>query len=453
METPTIIPHETKLLYFFSFLLGLTLAGSISVAYISWACIFLIYFVSCWRDKEWPKVFELPFFWIFLLYAGWGLAVSLLGFSVKRSLDYWRADLLCVLFWNLYLVFKKWPDTQRWAIRGFLSGFIFLAVVGLAQFALVTWFPGANDWLLTQAPKLIAKFALRQEDGLRVHAHIHTLSYAEVLTMAAIFVLGFHPTTPRSHNQQGVAGSAFVRWWGHGRLFLVVKALFLGAVFASASRGPFVAYLAGVAAYILGGWKLQRQSSASQSIGRRGGFRLAASLALALSVLALSPMVRERFLHGLSLSKNQDRLTMWKVSLIIIKKNPVFGVGIAHVRSLWKDYFPKEWVVFMSNQQEVWSDVHNLYLQQACERGIPGLGILLILLVGFPVMFWRLLKNTQTRDFTFDLTLSAWAVCVAFLVMNVTESAFQDSEVVFTLFFILALVLARPKSISHDPTG
>ncbi len=388
------------------------MVSAISVAYCSWIPMLALYIAHCARRKEFPKITALPFFRQLTAYAGWGLVVSFLGFGIARSLNYWRADLLCVLFWLLYLLFINWPKTQQWMTRGFLIGFLFLVIIGIAQFFVMHWAPHCNEWLATGAPHWLHRFAVKPEHMNRIHGPVHTLTYAETLAIAAIFVLSM----------------------GWNWRYMVLKGLFLVMVLASQSRGPFLAYCGGLAAYFLAMLVFQKQ---------RRSYRIIVPIVLAGFFLIFSPAVRIRMGDGLGFAHNRDRFTMWKVGGLIIHDHPVFGVGIGHVRSVWTHYIPQDWKKYLNGANEVWSDVHSLYLQQTAERGIPGLGILLVLLCGFPVYLWKIMGVLRDKGLFVPSVLSAWAVSVAFLIMNLTESAFQDTEVVFCLYFVLALALAQ----------
>src|SRR3989338_6798654 len=105
MEKKTLLLNKT--LRVLALFVGLTLVVSISMAYIFWALLLGVLLLEMALTKSWPRWRELPLLAVFASYVLWGLCVSLLGAGIERSLYYWRSDLLCVLFWSLYLIFRR----------------------------------------------------------------------------------------------------------------------------------------------------------------------------------------------------------------------------------------------------------------------------------------------------------------------------------------------------------
>lgn len=126
------------------------------------------------------------------------------------------------------------------------------------------------------------------------------------------------------------------------------------------------------------------------------------------------------------------RLTKWKVGLEIFQDYPVFGVGPANVRKIFDYYYPST-----IDAQHGWGNVHNLYLQQAVERGIIGLGALLFLFFSMFRAAWNWFKQDKN-----EYTL--WCVCAlpGFFVMNLTETTFQHALPAFSIFLMMALANA-----------
>ena len=86
-----------------------------------------------------------------------------------------------------------------------------------------------------------------------------------------------------------------------------------------------------------------------------------------------------------------------------------------------------------------WGNAHNVYLHQLAERGFLGLILLLAALWLMLLGAWR--AEQARRD---AWTLWAAAATAAFLVMNLTEVAWQ-TEQVFTLFIFVWLLGAGPR--------
>jgi O-antigen ligase len=128
-------------------------------------------------------------------------------------------------------------------------------------------------------------------------------------------------------------------------------------------------------------------------------------------------------------SSNRIRLGLWTRSIELIRDNPWVGVGPGRARIpaaalRWGGSLP----------DEIWTEMHNIYLQAAVERGLVGLGFFLWFLAAAGRALWR----AQARDPA--LAGVFWGF-VALLLAGMTESWFNDSEVVMSLYFALGTAL------------
>lgn len=112
------------------------------------------------------------------------------------------------------------------------------------------------------------------------------------------------------------------------------------------------------------------------------------------------------------------RFTLWDAAVRMGADHPVTGAGLGGYRTLLPSYIPPG-TLFDGNEKS-WGNAHNLYLHHFAERGILGLCALAWLL-------WRYASTAvrRTRERPGVLTLWSLAAAAAFLVMNLTEVAFQ----------------------------
>ena len=143
--------------------------------------------------------------------------------------------------------------------------------------------------------------------------------------------------------------------------------------------------------------------------------------------------------QGFSATENQqfNRVIFWKVAWGMFLDHPWLGVGPGHYQTAYSDYFQGKLA-----GQWVWGSAHNLYLHQLAERGLLGLSALLAALSALTWRAWR-----RARLLPDGLNLWALAACAAFLVMNLTEVAFQNEQVTTLFLFIWTWAEARQKSI------
>jgi O-antigen ligase len=108
-------------------------------------------------------------------------------------------------------------------------------------------------------------------------------------------------------------------------------------------------------------------------------------------------------------------------------------VGVGNYRTLFNHYFMGTY-----DGESVWGSAHNLYIHQAAERGLIGLAALAAVLGTMTARAWQ-----RARTAPDGLNLWAFAASVAFLVMNLTEVAFQTEQVACLIIFIWAYAEAR----------
>jgi O-antigen ligase len=127
------------------------------------------------------------------------------------------------------------------------------------------------------------------------------------------------------------------------------------------------------------------------------------------------------------------RFHIWKEAFGYVKQSPIVGVGAKNIQINFKDV--------PGYEDRVWSEAHNIYIQQAAEKGLVGLGLMLWV---FIVMLRLFLKSPV-----------AWrpalvSVLVAFLVAGLTESWINDAEVAMIFWTMAGLACAFIKGAAHD---
>ncbi len=178
-------------------------------------------------------------------------------------------------------------------------------------------------------------------------------------------------------------------------------------------------------AYLVGAW--------------RPRWLLALPVVLAL-VLAASPeSVQKRAIsifqpHGTT-DSNEHRYVTWTTGLAMIRANPVFGVGPQFVEPEFPRYVPAE---IPRPLPEGWyGHLHNVYLQMAAERGLPGLASFLWWLIAMALAWVRGLREAAgDRRFILQVALSVW---LGTMVSGVFEHNLGNSEVLHLFLATSAL--------------
>jgi O-antigen ligase len=107
---------------------------------------------------------------------------------------------------------------------------------------------------------------------------------------------------------------------------------------------------------------------------------------------------------------------------------PWTGTGPANYHTLFEHYFSGS-----LDNERIWSSAHNLYLHQLAERGLLGITALIGALATLGRTAWVAARREATAR-----SLWAAAAIPAFLIMNLTETAFQNEQLTTFLLFIWA---------------
>jgi len=112
-----------------------------------------------------------------------------------------------------------------------------------------------------------------------------------------------------------------------------------------------------------------------------------------------SDMVIKRFERIKNINANNSlrtRVAMWKSSLLMIKDNPLLGVGVGNFRSNFIYYLKSKLKIEVSRVGIDHEHPHNLFLYIGAEQGIISLIILLILFVeGYNLGVNNYIKSNQ----------------------------------------------------------
>lgn len=123
---------------------------------------------------------------------------------------------------------------------------------------------------------------------------------------------------------------------------------------------------------------------------------------------------------------DSGRSVLWRVAWEIFRDHPWHGVGPGNYATVFSNYFKGS-----LEEQASWGSAHNLYLHQAAERGLLGLAALACAL---GTLTARAFRRARANPNAWNLW--AWGAMAGFLVMNLTEVAFQNELVCVTVLFI-----------------
>ena len=355
------------------------------------------------EDVKWDRALN-GLSYALIAYFAVAALVSATGVAPRVSFGQLNKDFHKIWLLWLLLASLSLADERR-GLPAFGVGLAAVAAVGVAQ-ALVIRQAG-GDWV-------------------RAHGFVHPVIFGELL---AFGLLGGACLMIRPR-EAADAGATPRRLFG---FFVVVAAAFL----LNQTRGAFLGLSVGLASLAALDRKVRRWSLPAIAAG---------AVVIACWELLL-PTHRSLFaaaqLHGFDPVANQQltRLVLWKVSWRIFKDHPWLGVGIGNFKTVFSQYYSG-----VLGDQRVWGSAHNLYLHQLAERGLVGLAALLAVLA---TMTGRAFQRARERSTA--LNLWAFSACCAFLIMNLTEVAFQTEQVASLVIAIWALAESSHRSAAGSP--
>ncbi len=250
-------------------------------------------------------------------------------------------------------------------------------------------------------------------------------------------------------------------WMTFGGLQLTVLLILLAQLFFSNRRLPGWAYLSVAVlstAILLGGtrsiWLAAIPSVLYLVWHWQPRMIFALPVLAAVAFFAAPHNVRERILSithpNENIDSNSFRVVTRATGLRMIEAHPWFGLGPEEISRNFDAYVPNG--VPRPLPTGYYGHLHNIYLQYAAERGIPGLlCVLWFIALAAHDFIYALIKSANVRSQQRFIFHAAIAVIIAILVGGIFEYNLGDSEVLMMFVTILSLgYAARDNMPSSD---
>jgi O-antigen ligase len=169
-------------------------------------------------------------------------------------------------------------------------------------------------------------------------------------------------------------------------------------------------------------------------------FRLSALLPVVLAALfVIAPgdiVTRLQSTFNAQDPANQDRFAMLEVGARIVRDHPLTGIGPNMVPRVYEQYRP-DYAVNATNPH-----LHNVPVQIAAERGLPGLAAWIWFIVALSMALFRRFRANGDRV----LAATGLASVLAMFAAGLFEYNFGDSEflMMFLVLVTLPFAAARP---------
>jgi putative inorganic carbon (HCO3(-)) transporter len=243
-------------------------------------------------------------------------------------------------------------------------------------------------------------------------------------------------------------------WMTFGALQLSVLSLLLAQWFFSSRRMPVWAYLSVpvIAAAILLGWTRSIWLAAAASVLYLVWLWRPKMIwilpVIAVIAFLAAPQRFESFVHPREdVDSNRFRIVTFRTGIEMVKAHPWFGLGPEQIRRQFDSYVPAD--IVRPLPVGYYGHLHNIYVQYAAERGIPGL-LCILWFIGLSI--WDCLRGIlragKARSEQLFVLHGTIAVTIGILVGGFFEYNLGDSEVLMMFVCVVALGYAALKNLN-----
>jgi putative inorganic carbon (HCO3(-)) transporter len=275
----------------------------------------------------------------------------------------------------------------------------------------------------------------------------------------AQYVIKFRHATYQSYVGERITGFES-HWMTFGALQLSVLSLLLAQWFFSSRKMPLWAYASVAvisAAILLNGtrsiWLATIPAVLYLVWFWQPKMIFAVPVVVAVAFLIAPPTTRERVLSLVhpqaNIDSNRHRVVTFVTGIQMIKAHPWFGLGPEEIARNFDSYVPAD--IRRPLPIGYYGHLHNIYVQYAAERGIPGL-LCVLWFIGLVV--WDAIRGIirlrGTRSQELFILHGTIAVVIGILVGGIFEYNLGDSEVLMMFNCVVALSYAAGKSATAD---
>jgi putative inorganic carbon (hco3(-)) transporter len=133
-----------------------------------------------------------------------------------------------------------------------------------------------------------------------------------------------------------------------------------------------------------------------------------------------------------------SRVTLWKTGWVMLKENPVLGVGMGNYLVRYKEYVTKYPELYIGHDQY---SVHNSYLKVGAETGFIGLAAFLLVYIVYYLYLIRLYFAAQNR-LSKVLAIGLIVGSLTFMVQNLSNNLIFIPQLNTVFWLVSGLVIA-----------
>jgi len=380
-------------------------------------------------------------------------AAALIHVSIAASQIFLGAGALLLL-----IFYRKWEFPRIWlplatfffwtVLADALSTDPWLGRTQIRKFFVFLFIPLIYGVFIRQFPKVFYLMA----------------AWTAAATASAIWALEQYFVKYQHVGYQSYVGQRITgfesHWMTFGALQLSVLSLLLAQWFFSSRKMALWAYVSVAvisAAILLNGTRSIWLATAPAVLYLVWFWRprmiLLVPVVAAVAFLLAPPNTRQRLLSAVQpqadIDSNRHRAVTFRTGVEMIKAHPWFGLGPEEIARNFDSYVPAD--IQRPLPIGYYGHLHNVYIQYAAERGIPGL-LCMLWFIGLVV--WDAIRGIirlrGTRSQELFVLHGTIAVVLGILVGGIFEYNLGDSEVLMMFNCAVALSYAAGKSATAD---
>jgi putative inorganic carbon (hco3(-)) transporter len=144
-----------------------------------------------------------------------------------------------------------------------------------------------------------------------------------------------------------------------------------------------------------------------------------------------------------------SRVTLWKTGWVMMKENPILGVGIGNYLVRYKDYVTKYPELYIGHDQY---SVHNSYLKVGSETGFIGLAAFLAVYIIYYVYLLQLYFSTANR-LSKVVVIGLIAGSATFMVQNLSNNLIFIPQLNTIFWLVSGLAIAFVHQNKEKPAS
>lgn len=156
-------------------------------------------------------------------------------------------------------------------------------------------------------------------------------------------------------------------------------------------------------------------------------------------VLFIIPQSRVRFMQIFDATQNSSRFNIWEITKLMIKDNPIFGIGYENFSNAYSTYI-KNNLSYSIGEGYVAIHPHNIFLKFQVELGILGTLLFILFLICIIFTFYKLFKTNIVNIENRILVIGFSTSFISFILMNLIDCYVSAPKIMITFVILLGVL-------------